>query len=131
VRRWTTAAVVVGGLLVAAAIPRFHRALTTTVPWDLLIDQHLARALWKGFNPYTEEGVRRAILEAMGPTGGGHPPTTALWALPFIGLGLRPAAVILGVATLLALLGAIILTMRTLAQPSISSLSPLPRGGSG
>jgi alpha-1,2-mannosyltransferase len=122
-RRWTIAAAVVGGVLVAAAIPRFHHALTTTVPWDLLVDQHLARALWSGFNPYTEEGVRRASLEAMGPAGGGHPPTTALWALPFIGLGLRAAAVALGVVTLLALLGAITVTMTALGAPGPLALA--------
>jgi hypothetical protein len=116
-RRWSIAAALAGAVLIAAALPRFHHALTQTVPWDLLVDQRLARALWRGFNPYTEEGVIRAGLETMGPVGGGHPPTTALWALPFVSIGLRPAAVTLGVVTLLALLAALTLTMRTLAAP--------------
>jgi hypothetical protein len=116
-RRGDVAAAIAGALLVIAAIPGIHHALTQTVPWDLLVDQRLARALWNGFNPYTEDGIRRAGLEAMGPVGGGHPPTTPLWALPFIALGLRTAAVTLGVLTLAALLAAFALTTRTLGAP--------------
>ncbi len=107
------AAVLAVGLIIAV-LPRYHAALTTTVPWDLVPDQRMARAFISGFNPYSTEGMARTGLEGMGPVGAGHPPTTALWALPFAQQDLRTAAVTLGASMAALVFGMLLLLARVL-----------------
>src|SRR4051812_48769438 len=118
--RWLClfAAAALGAGLVFLASLRFERALATVVPWDLVVDQRMARAFLQGFNPYSDEGLNRSGLGAMGPVGSGHPPTSALWALPFAYANVTAAARVLGWMLALAFLGSLWLVFRTIRAPT-------------
>ncbi len=122
-RAWQVVAAALGATFIAASTPRHHSALTTTVPWDLVVDERLARSVVAGFNPYSDEGMSRSGLAGMGPAGAGHPPTTALWAVPFVRRDLRAAALILGVTVGAALLGSLVLVAATLGAPTPVALA--------
>src|SRR4051812_27631399 len=129
--RWLClfAAAALGAGLVFLASLRFERALATVVPWDLVVDQRMARAFLKGFNPYSDEGLIRSGLSAMGPVGSGHPPTSALWALAFAYANVTAAARVLGWALSVSFLASLWLVFRTLGTTAPAAFAWLTFGG--
>ncbi len=111
-RQWLMFAA--GIIMLGSTVPRYQAALAQTVPWDLVPDLRMAKALIRGFDPYSTAGMERTGLEGMGAVGAGHPPTTALWALPLAGLPLRTAAGVLGLIVVLIVFGMLLVIARAL-----------------
>jgi hypothetical protein len=111
------AALAAGLVLLAAAVPRIHRAATTTFPADLVVDHRAARAFWAGYSPFSEEGARRAGVAELGPTGLGHPPTTSFWILPLAPLEVTTARQVLAWIDLATLIAEVAIAALLLGSP--------------
>jgi hypothetical protein len=84
-------AALVSLILLCDGVPDLVETVTTWYPPDLVVDHRTARAYKDGYSPYTAEGSRRAHLAELGPSGTGHPPTTAFWLLPVADVDLKVA----------------------------------------
>src|SRR3954453_18675024 len=75
-------AALVSLVLLLDGVPELQTTVATWYPPDLGVDHRTPRPYKDGYSPYTAEGARRAHLAELGPSGTGHPPTTAFWLLP-------------------------------------------------
>jgi hypothetical protein len=111
------AALAAGLVLLAAALPRIHRAATTTFPADLVVDHRAARAFLDGYSPFSAGGARRAGLAELGATGLGHPPTTSFWILPLGRLEVTTARQVLAWISLATLIAEVAIAALLLGWP--------------
>jgi hypothetical protein len=115
-RLYTLAAGAIGLALLVQAVPRLERGLANT-HCDLDADRGTAMAFLDHYNPYTPEGAERSGVAAYGPSGNGHPPTTAFWFLPLAHMSLQQAAATLAWISVLALMMELTVTMTALRFP--------------
>jgi hypothetical protein len=93
---------VLAALLAIYLIPRGVRENVVTA-WDephgdCEVDWIAARAWSQGWDPYSDEGLKRAGIDNLG-----HPPTTPFWYLPFRNLDLRRTHVVSSIVVLILL----------------------------
>lgn len=102
-RAYVLVASLLGLALLIQAVPQLDGAFASGHA-DLNVDILTARAFLEHYSPYTVEGTLRSGLAPVGPTGHGHPPTTAFWFLPLANMTVHTAGAILGWLTILTLL---------------------------
>jgi hypothetical protein len=111
-------AALVSLVLLCDGVPAIVETVTTWYPPDLVVDHRTARAYKDGYSPYTAEGARRAHLAELGPSGTGHPPTTAFWLLPVADADLKVANATVCWVSLFLLLLELVLLAGALGWPA-------------
>ena len=113
---YVTFALVTGSLLTIRGLGRIDTIVPNRPVYDLVVDWSAARAFVEGYNPYSEDGRRRAQLTT---TGNGHPPTTAFWAVPLATFSLKTAREVLLQLNLLMLLIELVVIARAYRAPVV------------
>ena len=111
---YATFALLAGTLLIARGLGRIDTVVPNRPVYDLVVDWRGARAFVEGYNPYSEEGRRRAELTTIG---NGHPPTTPFWMLPLAPFSLKVAREVLLQFDLLLLLVELAVIVREYRSP--------------
>lgn len=112
---YATFALLAGTLLISRGLGRIDTVVPNRPVYDLVVDWRGARAFVEGYNPYSEEGRRRAELTA---TGNGHPPTTLFWVIPLAPFSLKVAREVLLQFNLLLLLMELAIIVREYRAPA-------------
>jgi hypothetical protein len=108
-----------GVVAVVIAVWRLRDAIFGKLAWalhqgdgDCIVNWLAARAFVRGLDPYSSDGLRWAGLSSLG-----HPPTTALWYLPFTDYGVFDLTMVVGVLLILLLLVHFVLLAAELRAP--------------
>jgi hypothetical protein len=103
-----------------------YQAVAVNKPYDAIIDWGGARAIARGIDPYSVEGLK--LWGGSMAVGQGHPPTTLVWFLPLAPLELMQMKAAWNALTVLLLALHCVIVLRELRAPRIALLAPLSLG---